>query len=352
MQQQTLGDYQSSVDRTNSPGHPLCQLCNDVGLTGDEYRDGDLLHHLYHDHELDQKEMLEFLSCSSRTTLRTWLEKGGVEISPYQYEMPESELRTLYIDEEWTVQELADKYGCSRLAVLNRMDIHGIERRTTSETLRDTDDTRYKDEESLRELYVDDGLSKLEIAERCGVSESTVQYWMTKYGIDARDFSGAQLLRNEKRDMPYQDEYLLYTLYWEHELNTREIADRLGCTQLPITTRMNKYDIPFRYAGAHGSTYETDRGEYVRSTHERQIANWLHSHGLDYEYEPDLDSPMTPDFLVGGVFIEHWGMVNREEYRERMAEKKSLYDELDIDPIYTYPDDLDDLSKKLGCLTD
>lgn len=44
----------------------------------------------------------------------------------------------------------------------------------------------YKDEELLRELYHDEGLSQYQIANRFDITQQTVSYWMDKLGIDAR----------------------------------------------------------------------------------------------------------------------------------------------------------------------
>lgn len=51
----------------------------------------------------------------------------------------------------------------------------------------DADDGKgidYKDEETLRRLYHDEGLSSIEIAERAGVSKTTILRRMRKHGID------------------------------------------------------------------------------------------------------------------------------------------------------------------------
>jgi len=51
----------------------------------------------------------------------------------------------------------------------------------------------YKDEETLRELYWDQGMSSREIAEEFGCVKKTVLRWMKKHGIERR---------KEKKDRP------------------------------------------------------------------------------------------------------------------------------------------------------
>lgn len=47
-------------------------------------------------------------------------------------------------------------------------------------------DDPWKDEDRLRELYWDGGLSQTDLADRFGVSQRTIQYWMDKFGIETR----------------------------------------------------------------------------------------------------------------------------------------------------------------------
>jgi transposase len=339
--QKRLADFGSGPES-------YCPLCTGSDPRPKSYQDPNLLEHLYLDHDKPALDIADLYGRST-STIKNWLQRHDITKSPYRYEMPEEDLHRLYREEAHTIQEVADHFGCSRLAVRNRLQIHGIEIRSTAEVLADPDDDSYRDEDWLREKYHEEELSKQVIADHCGVTESTIQHWMNKFGIEARDLSDAQRARNERRDEPYMDEERLRELYWERGLTQREMADRLDCSQLAVQNWMNHYDIQLRYAGAHGATYETSRGEFVRSAAERQIANWLYEQGVDYEYEPDLDGiSLQPDFAVGGDLIEFWGMLNREEYVDRMHEKLRRYRGANINLVNLFPHDLDDLAQKLA----
>ena len=55
---------------------------------------------------------------------------------------------------------------------------------TTVESKRTTTELQpYKDAEVLRELYIEDGHTQTEIAEFYNIDQSTVHYWLNKYGI-------------------------------------------------------------------------------------------------------------------------------------------------------------------------
>lgn len=51
-------------------------------------------------------------------------------------------------------------------------------------------DPRYRDPEWLRTRYHREELTQREMAERCGVSPSTVRKWMRRHGIETRDLEG------------------------------------------------------------------------------------------------------------------------------------------------------------------
>lgn len=54
----------------------------------------------------------------------------------------------------------------------------------TRQTYRSTELAPYKDEQILEELHVEDGHTQAEIAEFYNIDQSTVHYWLNKYGID------------------------------------------------------------------------------------------------------------------------------------------------------------------------
>lgn len=80
--------------------------------------------------------------------------------------------------------------------------------------------------------------------------------------------------------------------------------------------------------------HRTINGELVRSKSEVIIANCLHAHNLEYEYEPELileGKLKRPDFKVIDYdtgdewYIEHCGMMSDSKYKKRWEEKKKFY---------------------------
>ncbi|RRJ25497.1 RNA helicase [Lachnoanaerobaculum gingivalis] len=80
--------------------------------------------------------------------------------------------------------------------------------------------------------------------------------------------------------------------------------------------------------------HKTIRGELVRSKSEVIIANQLHLHGVEYEYEPELELEgkiKRPDFKIEdydtGIvwYWEHCGMMEDSKYMRRWEKKKVFY---------------------------
>lgn len=80
----------------------------------------------------------------------------------------------------------------------------------------------------------------------------------------------------------------------------------------------------------------TNRGERVRSKSEKIIADKLYSLGIPYRYEYPLrlcdNTVVYPDFTIlkiperKEVYLEHFGMMDSEEYVKTMVKKLRLYE--------------------------
>lgn len=106
---------------------------------GRPYRDEETLRSLYWDQGLSQNQMAEELDCS-RNTIRNWMKKLGVETRDDPWEnrpyRDEDTLRSLYLDEGMTVEGIADRFDCSTSTIHNWMDHHGIDVRPREESMK------------------------------------------------------------------------------------------------------------------------------------------------------------------------------------------------------------------------
>lgn len=136
----------------------------------------------------------------------------------------------------------------------------------------------------------------------------------------------------------YRTKYLTHLSQWEEdEDNEGESSDEEEQKRIDEEYRLKE-----------GEWYFAIDGTYVKSLAERDIANFFIKHGIDYEYEKQVewhdkdDSEKTycPDFYLPeyDVYLEHWAVSadgtappffdesEAEEYKESMQWKRSQYE--------------------------
>ena len=97
-------------------------------------------------------------------------------------------------------------------------------------------------------------------------------------------------------------------------------------------------------------------GHECHSLDEQQIDNWLAAHNVPHEREPIYPEHPTlnpagrrrADWLVGGVFVEYFGLAGEATYDRKTDEKVILARQLGIDMLAIYPSDMMSLDQKLA----
>jgi DNA-binding CsgD family transcriptional regulator len=107
-------------------------------------------------------------------------------------------------------------------------------------------------------LYVEKRLTTYEIADRFDTTSGTISSALESHGIESR--SGGSGL---EYGQPWHDEDTLRELYVEKGLTADEVADRLGCSQSTVLLQLRKSGIPRRHNHPHFKTRE-DGYEVVR----------------------------------------------------------------------------------------
>ena len=98
-----------------------------------------------------------------------------------------------------------------------------------------------------------------------------------------------------------------------------------------------------------GAVLRCADGHKARSREEKLVDDWLDARGIRHEREPRLKG-MRPDWRVGDVYIEYWGMAKQQGYELRRAAKVAMYRKRRLKLVELFPEDLDDLGSKLGFL--
>jgi len=128
---------------------------------------------------------------------------------------------------------------------------------------------KYHDKEWLREKYHGEGLQQSEIADICGVQQSTISDWMSRHGIETVDrsdrFDNVQAVSMDEEEL----EQRLHELYVEKEMTTYEVAEELGVAQSTVHSWTDRYGVPTRTATYNRPVqFFTDRRGYEYFRHD------------------------------------------------------------------------------------
>jgi transposase len=173
-------------------------------------------------------------------------------------------LKKKYQDEQLSCQDIADELGCADDTVLRALNRHGIETRELSEAVKIGQRKRFKklDEDWLRQEYVEKEKSTKEISEGVDVSAATVRRWLRRYNISVRNHQEALVAKRSPDDLT--DEKFLRELYLEEGHSTLEIASQVGAHPTTVSNWLDRYDIEARSLkgeeNPHWIEEETDYG--------------------------------------------------------------------------------------------
>lgn len=102
----------------------------------------------------------------------------------------------------------------------------------------------WQDPDVLHELYHEKGMTMAEVAEELGCGESTASWWMRKLRV--KDGYPDVDLPDELPDKPWQDEELMRYLYHDEGLSGAEIAMVLDCSTGGAAEWIDKHDFEKR----------------------------------------------------------------------------------------------------------
>jgi hypothetical protein len=98
-------------------------------------------------------------------------------------------LHQAHVEQGWGSKRIAREIGCCPKAVRVALTRNSIERPLTADAVVDP---RLMDAAWVRERYIGDRLSTLEIAALCGCDRSTAARWVRVHGIERRSNAGAR----------------------------------------------------------------------------------------------------------------------------------------------------------------
>lgn len=117
----------------------------------------------------------------------------------------------------------------------------------------------WRDRDTLERLYVDEGLTQEEVAERLDCGRTTVASWLRKYDIPTQGPG--------RRNVPeLHDPELLHELYVDRGLSLRGVADEIGCHATSVARALRRHDIGVKtaYRNYNHAPFVTDHQGYER----------------------------------------------------------------------------------------
>jgi transposase len=228
-------------------------------------------------------------------------------------------LREQYVERERSTYDIAEECGCVARTISKWLDRNDIEARSRGTVT----DKRLTNEEWLRKQYVEEEKSTVEIAEECECARSTVCEWLERYDVTTRKGRPAV-------DDRLTDEEWLRIQYVEKKRSTCEIADECGCADPTVGRWLERFNIEKRDRSRLPPDDRLTDEEWLREQYvekertQTEIANecgcsgrtvgrWLRNHKI--ETRPGK-RPAPDDRLTD----EEW---LREQYVE---EERSTYD--------------------------
>ena len=146
-------------------------------------------------------------------------------------------LREQYVEKRRTTTDIAGELGCSQPVISKWLNRYDIETRNGGPA---PSHDLLKDGEWLREQYVSHGRSTTDIAEELGCCANTVIYWMERHGLSRRVCTSTATYDILK------DGSWLREQYKKRGRTTVDIADGLGCTSATVSSWLNKHRIDAR----------------------------------------------------------------------------------------------------------
>ena len=154
------------------------------------------------------------------------------------------EIYRLYFNEELTQSDVAERLGISKSTIGRVFRINGW-------TARHKPSRREIDGCEAHKLYFDEGLTQKEVAEKLGVSKSTASRAFQFYGWNTRIIKSRSEL----------DAIKIHQLHFDKNLSQKEIAEKLGVSRQTITRIFRDHE----WQGRGHTKFESDE--------EREIAN-------------------------------------------------------------------------------
>jgi predicted DNA-binding protein (UPF0251 family)/DNA-binding phage protein len=180
----------------------------------------------------------------SHSTARRWLAAAG--LLPPDPALPVELLRQLYVVQRMSTRAIAEQTGISRSRVIHALTGAGIPARgyTARHNGRRRDNVT---DEVLAELYVEQGLTLDTIAARFGVTAQYLSSRCRELSLIPRPGAFGPRTGYSTEDLAAEA-----TRFYTDGLNVHQVADRLGVSSSTVWAALHKAQVPLRGTGWRG----------------------------------------------------------------------------------------------------
>lgn len=199
------------------------------------WQKADKLRQLYLDQDLTQEEIGERLGCTRRT-VRSWIHEFGISRREDKPWKSETVLRSLR-EEGLSQAEIAAELDVCQATISNWM------RKFDIDTSRIQEEKAWHNADLLQKLYVENEMTIEQVAEELGCDWQTVQDWLYRHDIDTRS-------RNPQPPRELRHGEALRVLYRENGLSTYTIAELAGCAPSAVYSWLERHGIETRAVGS------------------------------------------------------------------------------------------------------
>ena len=140
------------------------------------------------------------------------------------------EFEKLYYNENKTLKDIGNIFGCSGALVFITMKKFGIKLRSKTENSKKYNISK----EQLKKYYTDKELTIKEVSKIFGCAQSTIYNLLVKY----------DLIRSQRFNISKES---INDLYWNKDWLVKDIANKFNCSAYAIRYKIKKFGIKFKY---------------------------------------------------------------------------------------------------------
>jgi len=188
---------------------------------------------------------------------------------------------------------------------------------------------KYRDEEWLREQYVERGLSGREVAEQIGCAHGTIYRWLDTHGIETRSQS------IERTDKRLKNAEWLRAEYKDKGRDAESISEQLDCGVRTVYKWLNRLDILTASKMPERSRSRIEDGDWLRAAYKEKgrtsvdiadelgcshptVLKWLDNHGIEARTSGFRVGEENTRWQGGSVpYGPGWSEPKRRAVRER-----------------------------------